>query len=49
MYAKVTEMISLVRAAPSLASVQIISGLEPGLVQRVLVDPACVAGTRIVA
>jgi isopentenyl phosphate kinase len=47
MYAKVSEMVALVQATPSLAAVQIISGLQPGLVKRVLLDPASVAGTRI--
>ncbi|MCX6028546.1 MAG: isopentenyl phosphate kinase [Chloroflexi bacterium] len=49
MVAKVTEMAALLRATPSLAAVQIISGLEPDLVKRALLDPACAAGTRILA
>jgi isopentenyl phosphate kinase len=49
MVAKVAEMVALVRSTPSLASVHVISGLEPGLVRRVLAHPACRAGTRIVA
>jgi hypothetical protein len=40
-------MVALVQATPSLAAVQIISGLQPGLVKQVLLDPASVAGTRI--
>jgi isopentenyl phosphate kinase len=47
MVAKVSQMIALVRSTPSLASVQVITGLTPGLVQRVLVDPTARAGTRI--
>jgi isopentenyl phosphate kinase len=49
MIAKVSQMIALVRSTPSLASVQVITGLTPGLVQRVLVDPTARAGTRIMA
>jgi isopentenyl phosphate kinase len=49
MFAKVTEMVALLRATPSLAAVQIISGRGSGLVQRVLLDAAYSAGTRIVA
>ncbi len=49
MAAKVSQMVALVRAVPSLACVQVISGLTPGLVRSVLVDPAAPAGTRIVA
>lgn len=49
MVAKVTEMIDLVRSTSSLAAVQVISGLMPGLVQGVLLDPALPSGTRIVA
>ncbi len=48
MVAKVAEMVALARATPSLAYVQVISGLAPGLVCRVLTDPAARAGTRIV-
>ncbi len=47
MVAKVTEMLALVRATPSLHAVQIISGLVPGLVQRVIMDPQTPGGTRI--
>jgi isopentenyl phosphate kinase len=46
MLAKVSEMVALVQAMPSL-SVQIISGMVPGLVQTVLTDPQARAGTRI--
>ncbi len=49
MVAKVAEMVALARSTPSLACVQVISGLAPGLVRWVLVDPAARAGTRIVA
>jgi isopentenyl phosphate kinase len=49
MLAKVAEMVALARATPSLACVQVISGLTPGLVGRVLADPTLAAGTRIVA
>jgi isopentenyl phosphate kinase len=48
MAAKVTEMVALLQAVPSLRSIQIISGMETGLVQRVLEDPRIGAGTRIV-
>jgi isopentenyl phosphate kinase len=48
MLAKVSEMIALLEATPSLAAVQIISGLVPDLVRACLVDPGMVAGTRIV-
>jgi isopentenyl phosphate kinase len=48
MFAKVTEMIALLEATPSLRNVQIISGLVPGLVRSALVDPNVQAGTRIV-
>ncbi len=48
MVSKVQEMLALLAAAPSLRQVQIISGLVPGLVQQVLVDPALQAGTRLV-
>jgi isopentenyl phosphate kinase len=47
MDAKVREMLALVRATPTLAAVQIISGLMPGLVRSVLVDPELCIGTRI--
>jgi len=49
MVAKVAEMVALARSTPSLACVQVISGLAPGLVRWVLVDPAARAGTRIAA
>jgi isopentenyl phosphate kinase len=49
MVAKVSQMGALVRATPSLACVQVISGLTPGLVRSVLADPMARAGTRIVA
>ena len=47
MVAKVREMLALVQATPALAAVQIISGLTPGLMRSVLVDPDLRAGTRI--
>ena len=47
MVAKVREMLALVQATPALAAVQIISGLTPGLVRSVLVDPDLRVGTRI--
>jgi len=47
MVAKVREMLALVQATPALAAVQIISGLTPGLVRSVLVDPDLRAGTHI--
>ena len=49
MVAKVAEMVALVQSTPSLASVQVISGLTPDLVRRVLVDAGYGAGTRIAA
>lgn len=49
MVAKVSEMLELVQATPGLRAVQIISGLAPGQVRAVLVDPDLTAGTRIVA
>jgi isopentenyl phosphate kinase len=48
MLAKVSEMIALLDATPSLLNVQIISGLMPGLVRSALADPHVRAGTRIV-
>jgi isopentenyl phosphate kinase len=48
MFAKVSEMIALLEATPSLRSVRIISGLVPGLVRAALADPNVNAGTRIV-
>lgn len=48
MVSKVEEMLALLAATPSLRQVQIISGLVPGLVRSVLVDPALHAGTRLV-
>jgi len=47
MVAKVREMLALVQATPALAAVQIISGLTPGLVRSILVEPDLRAGTRI--
>lgn len=47
MVAKVREMLALVQATPALTSVQIISGLTPGLTHAALVDPELRAGTRI--
>jgi isopentenyl phosphate kinase len=47
MLAKVSEMIALLESTASLASVQIISGLVPGLVRTCLADPEVTAGTRI--
>ena len=47
MAAKVAEMFALLAAVRDLAAVQIISGLAPGLVQAVLLDPAYRAGTRL--
>jgi len=49
MVAKVAEMVSLVQSTLSLGCVQVISGLTPGLVRRVLVDSAARTGTRIAA
>lgn len=49
MVAKVQEMLALIEATPSLSDVQIVSGLIPGLVREVLIDPALPIGTRIVA
>jgi isopentenyl phosphate kinase len=49
MVAKVAKMVALARSTPSLVCVQVISGLRPGLVHRVLIDPALRVGTRIVA
>jgi isopentenyl phosphate kinase len=49
MVAKVAQMVNLVQTTPSLAYVQVITGLTPGLLQRVLVDPTARAGTRIAA
>ncbi len=48
MAAKVSEMLALVRSVDSLAAVHIVSGLIPGLVRDVLVDPDVASGTRIV-
>jgi isopentenyl phosphate kinase len=48
MIAKVSEMIALIEATPSLNVVQIISGLVPGLVRACMEDPNVQAGTRIV-
>lgn len=49
MMAKVAAMLSLVQTIPGLETVQIVSGLTPGLVRGVLTDPALRAGTRITA
>ena len=48
MIAKVSEMIALVEATPSLNVAQIISGLVPGLVRVCIENPDVQAGTRIV-
>lgn len=48
MIAKVSEMIALIEATPSLIVAQIISGLIPGLVRACMEDPNVQAGTRIV-
>jgi isopentenyl phosphate kinase len=48
MVAKVAAMLALVQATPELDSVQIISGLVPGLVHAVLTEPDRRAGTRVV-
>jgi len=48
MLAKVSEMIALLEATPSVVAVQIISGLDPGLLRDCLTDPNVRAGTRIV-
>lgn len=47
MVAKVAEMLALVAHAPGLRAAQIVSGLTPGLVRDVLVDPALAAGTLL--
>ena len=41
-------MLALVQRWPGLM-VQIVSGMEPGLLTQVLLDPACAAGTHITA
>jgi|YNPNPStandDraft_1061719.scaffolds.fasta_scaffold07293_3 isopentenyl phosphate kinase len=48
MVAKVAEMVALVQEVPSLAVVQIVSGLVPDLVRAVLIGQESRAGTRIV-
>jgi isopentenyl phosphate kinase len=48
MAAKVLEMLALMQGNAQLRSVHIISGLVPGLVRDVLVNPGYRAGTRIV-
>jgi hypothetical protein len=48
MIAKVSEMIALIEATPSLNVIQIISGLVPGLVRACMEDPDVQTGTRIV-
>jgi hypothetical protein len=47
MVSKVHQMLDLVQASPGL-QVHILSGLEPGLLTRVLLDPDVAIGTRIV-
>jgi isopentenyl phosphate kinase len=47
MLAKVTEMLTLLEEVPSLGAVQIVSGLRPGLLRSVLVEPDLRAGTLI--
>lgn len=49
MIAKVQEMLALIKATSSMHSAQVISGLKPGLMQDVLVDPTFGAGTLIMA
>lgn len=49
MMGKVAEMLALIGSMSPPASVQIISGLVPGLVRAVLADPDRPAGTRITA
>jgi isopentenyl phosphate kinase len=48
MAAKVSEMLNLVQTVPQLRAVQIVSGLEPGLVRDVLAREKLHVGTRIV-
>ena len=48
MFTKVHQMLELVRSQSEL-NVHILSGLEPGLLTRVLVDPGLSVGTRIAA
>ena len=48
MMTKVHQMLNLVQSQPKL-SVHILSGLDPGLLTRVLLDPDLSVGTRIVA
>jgi hypothetical protein len=40
-------MIALVQAVPTLTAIQIFSGLSPGLLREVLVNPNLQVGTRI--
>jgi isopentenyl phosphate kinase len=47
MMSKVSEMIALMQATPSLIAVQIVSGLVPDLVRTCLADGDVAAGTRI--
>ncbi|MGQ9491454.1 MAG: isopentenyl phosphate kinase [Anaerolineae bacterium] len=47
MVTKVQEMLALLEVTPSLRQVQIISGLVPGLMRSVLLDPGLQAGTRL--
>ncbi len=49
MVAKVQEMLALVAAVPSLRGVRVVSGLVPGLVRDILIDPSLQAGTLIAA
>jgi isopentenyl phosphate kinase len=46
MDSKVHQMLALVQRWPGL-TVRIVSGMEPGLLTQVLLDPACAAGTHI--
>jgi isopentenyl phosphate kinase len=48
MLSKVAHMLDLVRAQPGLV-VHIFSGVEPGLLTRVLLEPELPVGTRILA
>jgi len=48
MSTKVKAMVALLQAAPSLRSIRIFSGLEPGLLLRLLLEPDAGGGTRIV-
>jgi isopentenyl phosphate kinase len=48
MAAKVSEMVALLQTAASLNAINIVSGMEPGLVREALSDATTEAGTRIV-